>query len=115
MIISIKNLSLYSIIGIEKHERTEPRPIIVNVQMRVDALAAAAEDDIDKAVDYADIAERIEAFVSDSSFHLIETLASAILKVIMTDPRIEWASVEVDKPAALESSESVSVSVSSGE
>ena len=114
MIIRIKNPSVNGIIGVEDQERTAPRQLIVNVELHANASAAAAADDIDKAVDYAEIAERISSLVSESSFRLLEALADAILKEILTDRRVEYVSVEVDKPGALEASESVSVTVSSG-
>jgi len=109
MKIKIKNLSLQTIIGVEDHERTRPRTVIVNVEMEADCTAAAATDDIEQAVDYAAITDQVTSVVSESRFMLLESLAARILDTVMSDSRIRRATVEVDKPGALEGAESVSV------
>ena len=112
MIIRIKNLKLRTVIGTEPEERAEPRDIIVNVEMRADASRAVESDDLSGTVDYGEVSDRIRQFVSKSSCALLETLAQGILNEVLSDRRLEWASVEVDKPGAVKDAESVSVSMS---
>ena len=115
MEISIKNISLQALIGTNPHERVQTQPIVVNVLLQVDGSRCAATDDLADSVDYAQLTDRISSLVTSSSFQLLESLATAILDLIMQDSRIVSATVEVDKPEALPGAESVSVKVFSKE
>ena len=76
MIIRIKNLAVGAVIGVLEHERTRKQDIFINIEMRVDATEAAAKDDLQKAVDYAGIADKVKELGSASSFNLLEALAA---------------------------------------
>ena len=109
MVIHIKNLRLQAVIGVLDWERKLPQDIVVNVKVYFDGTQAAATDDIEEALDYDTMVQRVIKEVEHSRFHLLEKLAQHILSVIMEDPRVEAASIEVDKPNALQLADSVSV------
>jgi FolB domain-containing protein len=109
MILRIKNLRLVAILGTFDWERETPQALRASVTMDVDAEAAAAEDDLTLSVDYAALSDEITAMVKQTRFFLLEKLAGEILKLALADPRVRWAKVELDKPAALPAAESVSV------
>jgi D-erythro-7,8-dihydroneopterin triphosphate epimerase len=113
MIIRIKNLRIRTVVGVDPEERAAPRDVIVNVEMRVDASGAVESDDLSGTLDYTEVADRIRQFASTNNCALLETLARGILDRVLSDRRVEWASVEVDKPGAIADAESVSVSMSS--
>ena len=112
MVIRIKNLRLRTIIGTHDQERESAQDVIVNVAMEFDGAAAAASDDIQDAVNYQALTERIVQEVEASSFYLLEKLAAGILEIVLADPKVQKATVEVDKPGALDLADSVSVSCS---
>jgi D-erythro-7,8-dihydroneopterin triphosphate epimerase len=112
MRIHIKNLRLRTIVGVDAPERERPQDVIVNVTMDFDGSKAAISDDIGDTVDYEAAKRRIAAEVESADFHLLERLAHRILEVVMEDPRVRRATVEVDKPHALRFTDSVSVSCS---
>lgn len=107
--ITIKNLRLRTIIGIEEAERTNKQDIIINVAIEVDTAQAAQSDHIDDAFNYKTITKRIIHFVEGSSFYLLEKLVEEILQFIMLDDQVLSATVEIDKPAALRFADSVSL------
>lgn len=107
--ISIKNLRLRTIIGIEEAERTNKQDIIINVEVEVAIDQAARSDNIDDAFNYKTITKKIITFVEGSDFFLLEKLVDQILKLILQDEKVISASVEIDKPAALRFSDSVSL------
>jgi D-erythro-7,8-dihydroneopterin triphosphate epimerase len=109
MRIRIKNLTLKTIVGVNAWERRESQEVVINVDMEFDGAAAARSDSLADAVDYKKIKQRILAEVEGSSFHLLEALAQRILDLVMENPALSAATVEVDKPMALRFADSVSV------
>ncbi len=109
MRIKIKNLRLRTIIGVCRWERRCPQDIIVNVTMEFDGAQAVQSDDIKDTVDYATTKRRIIEEVENASFNLLEKLAGRILELVMEDPKVQSATVEIDKPNALRFADSVSV------
>lgn len=112
MIIRIKNLRLRCIIGINPWERDHKQDVIINVTMEFDGAKAAASDDIADTVNYKTITKKIIAMVEASEFGLIEKLSTEILNICMADPKVQRATVEIDKPGALRFADSVSMTAS---
>ena len=111
-IITISNLRLRTVIGIFDWERECQQDIVLNIRLTFDAAASAASDNIADTVDYKKITKRIIETVEQSSFFLIEKLADAVLEVCLEDPKVEEATVRIDKPHALRFADSVSVELS---
>ncbi|MCD4823642.1 MAG: dihydroneopterin aldolase [Phycisphaerae bacterium] len=109
MIIRIKNLRLRTIVGVHEFEQRQLRDILVNVELEFDGSAAARTDDLTKAIDYADLADRLTKHAAASRCSLLERLANEMLEIILADKRVRSATVEVDKPGAIPTAESVSV------
>lgn len=111
-VIRIKKLKLRAVIGIHDWERKNKQDVIINIKLEFDASKAAKSDDIADTVDYKAIKLKIIDLVDKSSCNLLERLAHQILKICLSDPKVEKATVKVDKPHALRFAESVSVEVS---
>jgi FolB domain-containing protein len=62
-------------------------------------------------VDYKTIKVSILDFVENSSYGLIESLAEGIAQICLNDPRVQSATVTIDKPGALRFARSVAVEV----
>jgi D-erythro-7,8-dihydroneopterin triphosphate epimerase len=107
--IYIKNLRLRTIIGIEDGERTHKQDIIINAQIEVNIDTPAQSDNINDAFNYKTITKKIIEFVESSDYFLLEKLVDQLLKLIMQDEQAITTTVEVDKPAALRFSDSVSI------
>ncbi|MCH9022229.1 MAG: dihydroneopterin triphosphate 2'-epimerase [Planctomycetes bacterium] len=107
--ITIKNLRLRTIVGIEDFERKNKQDVILNISIESNADQAIAGDDIDHACDYKTITKKIITTVEDSTFYLLEKLTDTVLQLIMEHPRVTAAAVEIDKPHALRFADSVSV------
>ncbi len=105
--IYIRDLALRCIIGIYPEERRDRQDVIINVTMSGDFSAAGLSDDIDDAVNYKTITQQMIALVEESSFNLIETLADKLADICLEHPKVEEATVSVDKPGALRFARSV--------
>jgi FolB domain-containing protein len=110
--ITIENLRLRTIIGINDWERDTEQDVVVNVELELERGTVFARDTIDETVDYKQLNKRIIDEVEQSSFFLIEKLCDHLLVLVMEDHRVERARVRVAKPGALRFTESVSVECS---
>lgn len=109
MIIRIKNLRLRTLVGIFDWERVNKQDIVINIQMEFDGSKAGQSDKIEDTVDYKKINKAIIQEVENSQFFLLEKLAQRVLEIILQNPRVLHAKVEIDKPGALRFADSVSV------
>jgi dihydroneopterin aldolase len=98
--ISLRGLRVHGHHGVLPAEREHGQEFVIDVDLEVDTREPAATDDLADTVDYATMADRIAAVVSGEAVNLIETLASRVAEVCLTDPRVRAATVEVHKPHA---------------
>ncbi len=66
-------------------------------------------DSIKDTLNYKRIAKRVLAFVEESKFHLVETLAEHIAMLLLEEFGIDWVSISLSKPGAIRSSRDVGV------
>jgi len=112
MKIKIKNLRLRTIVGIHAWEQKTKQDIVINIRLEFDGSQVSETEDIKDTIDYKSLKKRIIKQVENSRFFLLEKLASTILDIVMNNPRVCRATVEVDKPQALRFADSVSVECS---
>ncbi len=109
-LIRIKNLSLRTFIGFNPEEKVNKQIVLVNMKMEVDVPSRALETDEPEGIyDYKKITKQVIALVEEGRFNLLEALTKKILDLVMSDPMVKKATVQVDKPGALRFAESVSV------
>ena len=84
--------------GYFDHERLAPQPFEVDVELRLDLQPAGVGDDLERSVDYGQAYEAVRLIVETASFRLLEAMAEAISRELLSDPRIEEVVVRVRKP-----------------
>ena len=109
MLLRIKNLRLQTVIGIHAWEHDIDRQIIINAEIETKQLEALHSDNIEDAIDYHLIVDKIKATVARKRFKLVEKMAQEIMNEIMSDKRIHKCKLEIDKVGPLESLESFSI------
>ena len=112
--ILIRDLLIRGIIGIHDWEREKKQDILINIEMLADCRPAGESDDFEKAVDYRAVAKSVIALVEDSQFFLVEKMAEEIAKICLANPKVELATVRVEKPGAVRFSQSVGIEVVRG-
>jgi len=73
--IFIKQLVVPALIGKLPEERKTLQKLLIDLEMSVDARAAAKEDDLSKTVDYARVRRLVINYIAQTAYHLLETLA----------------------------------------
>lgn len=107
--IFLQDLRIQAVIGIWEWERRVRQTVSLDLEMGTDVRRAAATDEIDDALDYKGIAKRLAAFVEESEFKLVETLAETLAKIVITEFNVPWIKLSVSKPGAIEGSRNVGV------
>lgn len=110
--IRITNLRLRTFIGFNEEELEKRQDVVINVRFDYAAEKAADSDDVDYAVNYRTVTKQIIALVEGRKFLLLEKLTADILELVMQNPLIQAAEVQVDKPHALRFADSVSATLS---
>lgn len=97
--IHLKKLRFHGRHGVLPEETALGQPWIIDLDLVVDIAQAAATDELEHTVNYAEVYSLCEDIVVNERFALIETLANHILSsVLAAHPRVRSATVTVHKP-----------------
>lgn len=113
--IFLSELKIDTTIGIWEWERRIRQTVIIDLEMSADIARAAASDDVADTLNYKSVAKRIQDFVANSSFRLVETLAEQIATIVREEFNVAWVKVRVNKPGAIRGSKAVGVLIERGE
>lgn len=114
-ILYIRNLKVDAVVGIFSWEKRIRQPLHLDLEIAIDIRKAAATDDIQYALDYKTVSTRLTQFISQSEWHLIETLAEKIAALLMAEFGVTWLRLKLSKPAALPTADSVGLMIERGD
>ncbi len=109
--ITLTGLRIPCVIGIFDWERKRKQDVVLDLRFPTDARRAAARDRIEDAVDYKKIAKASIAFVSESRFQLVETLAERLADHLLSRFKVPEVFLRVSKPGAVRGSQNVGVEI----
>ena len=107
----LRGLKIDCVIGVFDWEREQKQKVVVDLDMEVDIRPAARDDDLAKAVDWKEVTKSLLAFVGDSSFELVETLAERVAELVVTRFEVPRVRVRIEKPGAVRYSSTVGVAI----
>lgn len=121
----VRDFTLAASIGVHPHEREAPQPIVVSLDLQVDAEPAdAAPGDArfspperaddpagDQVVCYESLTNMVTELVGGGHIDYVETLAERIAERCLEDPRVLEALVRVEKPNAIAAAASAGVEI----
>lgn len=113
-IIYLKDLRIDTIIGIYDWERRTRQTVILDIEMGTDIKKAAQSDDIKDALNYKAVSKRIIAFVENSEFQLVETLAEHIADILLREFKMPWLRLRLNKQGAVRGVRDVGVIIERG-
>jgi len=113
-IIFLHDMRVETVIGIWEWERKIRQTVSINLEMSADIRKAAASDNVDDALNYKSVAKRVQAFVGESAFQLVETLAENIATIVLDEFDVAWVRVRVSKPGAIRGASDVGVQIERG-
>ncbi|GAB4361366.1 MAG: dihydroneopterin aldolase [Methylohalobius sp. ZOD2] len=113
-IIFLRGLEIETTIGIYEWEREIKQVVIIDLEMATDIRQAAATDDIQHTVDYKSVAKRLIAFVEESEFFLVETLAEKITGIVLDEFSVPWVKLCLNKKGAIRGASDVGIIIERG-
>ncbi len=112
--IFLHDLKVETVIGIWGWERKIRQTVVINLEMAADIRRAADTDSVEDTLNYKAVAKRVQQFVGDSEFQLVETLAERIADIVVNEFNVPWVRVQVSKPGAIRGSRDVGVRIERG-
>lgn len=98
--IALRGVSAHAYHGVYAFERERGQTFSVDAVLDVDTRAAAVGDDLDKTVNYAELAQKLHAVLTGEPVNLLETLAQRLADVCLADPLVDAVEITVHKPQA---------------
>lgn len=114
-IVFIRGLQLDTVIGVYAWEREVRQRLLVDLEMSWDLGSAADSDDVDDALDYAAVAERLREFAAQERCLLIERLAVRLAATIMEEFGVPWLRLRLCKPGAVKEAADVGLLIERGQ
>lgn len=111
----IRELQIDTVIGVYDWERQVRQTVSLDVEMAFDIRRAAASENVEHALDYSAVATRLQTFIGDSAFLLVETMAEQSAALIMQEFNVPWLRLRVCKPGAVLAARDVGVVIERGE
>lgn len=109
--IFIKNLILQARIGVYDFEQETTQRLQISISVGVEDEKGIGIDDLARTVSYEDITNQVKAIVSNTHFHLVETLAETIVETILEDKRVYITRVMLEKLDIIPEAEGVGVEI----
>ena len=108
-IVFIEQLTVFTTIGVYDWEQGMQQKLVLDVEMAWDNRQAAASDDVNDCLSYADVTE-----VQGQRFALVERVAEEIADLLMNRFKTPGVRIKVGKPGAVAQAASVGVRIERG-
>ncbi|MBJ7223671.1 MULTISPECIES: bifunctional dihydroneopterin aldolase/7,8-dihydroneopterin epimerase [unclassified Brenneria] len=113
-IVFIEELSVITTIGVYDWEQTIGQKLVFDIEMGWDNRQAAASDDVNDCLSYADVSEAVITLVAGQRFALVERVAEDVAQMLMQRFPIPWLRIKVSKPGAVAQARQVGVVIERG-
>lgn len=110
-VICLRDLKFETVIGTYAWERRVHQKISLDLEMAVDTRPAAASDQLADTLDYSALVQRLGEFVTAAEFQLIEALAEACARIILTEFKVEQLKLTLHKPGAVRNAGDVALRI----
>ena len=98
--IALRGLRAHGRHGVYGFERERGQMFSVDAVLELDTTPAAGADDLDRTVNYAELAQRLYAVLSGEPVKLLETLAQRLADVCLAHTLVDAVEITVHKPQA---------------
>lgn len=113
-IVFIRGLQIETVIGIYDWERRVRQPVVIDLELGADLRRAAASEAIEDALDYHAISVRLQQFVGEGQFRLVEALAEQCATLLQKEFGVTWLRLRLAKPTAIAAAVEVGVVIERG-
>jgi dihydroneopterin aldolase len=107
--IFLTGLNVDCIVGVWEWERQVKQTVVLDIEMASDIRTAAASERLEDTIDYKRVSKRLQSFVGDSQFQLVETLTERVAEIIVREFGVSWVKVKLNKQGALRGATDVGI------
>jgi dihydroneopterin aldolase len=107
--IFLRELKVETIIGFWEWERRIKQIVIIDLEIASDARTAANSEKVAGTLNYEVLAKRLVEYVGGSQHQMVEALATAIGRIVISEFGAPWVKVSVAKPGAIPTAREVGV------
>lgn len=97
----VRDYALNLTIGVYEHEQANPQPVLVSVELFLDADHKPQEDRIDSVLNYEWIPEVIERVAAMPSMQLVETFGDHLVSAFFQNAQVRAVRVRIEKTQIL--------------
>jgi dihydroneopterin aldolase len=113
-IIFLRELKIDTLIGVYEWEKRVPQTLQFDLEIALPSSLACQTDNIDDALNYADIVRRIQSELASRHFSLLEALAEHIAQILLNEFKAPWVKISVAKLQAIRGSKMVGICIERG-
>jgi dihydroneopterin aldolase len=110
-IVFIEDFVGQTIIGIDSSEQHVPQPVRMNLAIGVPSIRACSTDRIEDTINYAAVRSALHALLATHGVRLLEALAEAVARLLITEFGAHWVRVALAKPAKFDDVSAVGVQI----
>ena len=107
----IKDLVFNTSIGIHDFEKEKEQKIKFNIEIDINPLLKAAENDLNSIVNYESVINKIQSITQKKHYNLLETLAEDIFSNLFVNQNITKIKLKIEKPEIIKNTSSVGVEI----
>lgn len=109
--IFIEGLAIPAQVGILPWEKTTTQIVTIDLTFSIDAKRIAQTDQIETAIDYTTLVDRIIHYLAAHRFNLIETLADRLANFLLNEFSFSSLKLSVTKPRAIAQAKGVGITI----
>jgi dihydroneopterin aldolase len=107
----ITDLVFNTLIGIHNFEKEKEQQIRFNIEIDINPLLKAAENDLNSIVNYENVINKIKLITQKKHYNLLETLAEDIFSNLFIIKNIIKIKLKIEKPEIIKNTSSVGIEI----
>ena len=107
----ITDLVFNTSIGIHNFEKEKEQQIRFNIEIDINPLLKAAENDLNSIVNYENVINKIKLITRKKHYNLLETLAEDIFSNLFLTENIIKIKLRIEKPEIIKNTSSVGIQI----
>ncbi|GAB2641951.1 bifunctional dihydroneopterin aldolase/7,8-dihydroneopterin epimerase [Vibrio panuliri] len=111
----IEQLEVITTIGVYDWEQAIKQKLVLDIEMAHDNRPAGKSDDVQDALDYAQVSEAVINHITTGRFLLVERVAEEVAELVMSRFNVPWIKIRLTKPGAVPQAKGVGVVIERGQ
>ena len=107
----ISDLVFNTSIGVHDFEKEKKQQIRFNIEIDINPLLKAAENDLNSIVNYENVINKIKLITQKKHYNLLETLAEDIFSNLFISKNIIKIKLRIEKPEIIKNTSSVGIEI----